>query len=196
MVYAITTDWLEIVDAAQPDRLVHRGSLHMPQGMLRIAIRDRYLYGATGTTVYVVDVGNADAPVIVGWAPVAGTPADVELSGPWLYVLRTDAVLQVFSLASATEPQPMGSLALPAGCNRRLARSDSLLFAAGNATLEVFDLRGRRVQRLVTGSLAAGEHVARWNGDDDRGAAVAAGIYVARLRAGGRTVAVKITLVN
>lgn len=52
--------------------------------------------------------------------------------------------------------------------------------------LDVFDLRGRRVRRLVEGAYGAGEHVAAWDGRDDRGIVTASGLYFARLEAGGR----------
>lgn len=54
--------------------------------------------------------------------------------------------------------------------------------AAGDVRLDVTDALGRRVARLADGALAAGEHVVRW--DASR---AAAGVYVARLTAGGAT---------
>jgi hypothetical protein len=48
-------------------------------------------------------------------------------------------------------------------------------------TLEVFDVRGRRVARLADGVLEAGAHEARWSAPGP------AGVYFARLRAMGET---------
>ncbi len=52
---------------------------------------------------------------------------------------------------------------------------------AGRATLDVFDIEGRIVRRLVDGSLDAREHDVRWDGRDAAGRATAPGVYVLRL---------------
>ena len=56
---------------------------------------------------------------------------------------------------------------------------------SGQVWLDVFDAAGQRVRSLVSGQLAAGVHVAVWDGRDQRGRDVASGTYFARLRAGG-----------
>jgi len=55
---------------------------------------------------------------------------------------------------------------------------------AGRAVVEIFDIAGRRVARLADGIRPAGEHAVSWNGQDDRGHRVPAGIYFYRLQAG------------
>ena len=50
--------------------------------------------------------------------------------------------------------------------------------------VDVLDVSGRRVRRLVSGSLSAGEHRAAWDGRDDAGSSVRAGVYLTRVRAG------------
>jgi flagellar hook assembly protein FlgD len=53
------------------------------------------------------------------------------------------------------------------------------------------------VRTLWTGTAAAGAHRWHWDGRDGDGRPCATGIYLARLRAAGRTVAVaKLTLVR
>lgn len=58
------------------------------------------------------------------------------------------------------------------------------LAVGGRVALEVFDLRGRLVRRLVEADLAAGRHEAVWDGRDESGVAAPSGTYFARLRAG------------
>ncbi len=57
---------------------------------------------------------------------------------------------------------------------------------ARDVTLAVYDVRGRLVQTLASGPMAAGEHEARWNA-----AGVAAGTYVYRLTVDGAMVAAR-----
>lgn len=66
----------------------------------------------------------------------------------------------------------------------------------GRAVLEVFDARGRLVRRLLDGTVAAGRLPVTWDGRDDQGRDAAAGIYVARLRSGGESAALKLVLVR
>jgi hypothetical protein len=51
----------------------------------------------------------------------------------------------------------------------------------GPAHLGVYDVRGRLVKSLVHGVQEAGEHQAVWNGTNEAGARVAAGVYFCRL---------------
>ncbi len=53
--------------------------------------------------------------------------------------------------------------------------------AAGAARLDLYDLRGRRVRRLLDRSLPAGAFDVTWDGRDDRGGRLAVGVYFARL---------------
>ncbi len=59
----------------------------------------------------------------------------------------------------------------------------------GFAQLDIYDVRGSRIRRLVDGNdmLAAGPQGFRWDGRDDDGGAVSSGVYFVRLSA-GRTV--------
>ena len=62
--------------------------------------------------------------------------------------------------------------------------------------LEVFNLLGQRVATLVDEALTAGSHVARWNGTDSAGRAVAAGVYLYRLQGGGTTATRRMLLID
>jgi hypothetical protein len=62
--------------------------------------------------------------------------------------------------------------------------------------LEVFDISGRKVKTLLRGELTAGSHSIQWNGTDDSGRNVSAGVYVCRMRAGDFQRSVKLALVK
>ena len=52
---------------------------------------------------------------------------------------------------------------------------------AGAVELDVFDTQGRLVKRLAEGAFPAGVHQARWDGRDQSGARLGAGLYFYRL---------------
>ncbi|HKQ58955.1 MAG TPA: kelch repeat-containing protein, partial [Candidatus Eisenbacteria bacterium] len=62
---------------------------------------------------------------------------------------------------------------------------DFALREGGRVTLDVFDLQGRMVQRIVDGWLPAGRHRAEWRGEDTSGRMARSGVYLIALRAGG-----------
>ena len=67
----------------------------------------------------------------------------------------------------------------------------------GRVSLEIFDLAGRRVRRLLSQArMPAGPSTLSWDGRDDQGALVSAGIYVARLTGGERARSAKLALVR
>lgn len=83
---------------------------------------------------------------------------------------------------------PMGVSHLYANAPNPFNPRTTLRFAvaaAGPAELLVFDVSGRRVRTLVDSPVAAGEHSAVWDGTDDSGRRVPAGIYWSQLRTGG-----------
>jgi len=64
------------------------------------------------------------------------------------------------------------------------------------ATLEIFDVTGRRVRTLFRGSLPAGTTDLRWDGTNDHGQPVASGFYVLRLVSSRSTLTHKITRIR
>lgn len=82
----------------------------------------------------------------------------------------------------------------PAACVLRAASPNPLrerttigfdLPRAGSARLAMYDVAGRLVRTLAQGALEAGHHEGVWDGTDESGRAVAAGVYFARLDADG-----------
>ena len=84
-------------------------------------------------------------------------------------------------------PNPFGALtsidyAVPAGGAR--------------VTIDVFDVSGRRVRGLVTGSRPAGRWIVAWDGRDAAGGRAAAGVYFYRMVAGEFSQVRKVTLLK
>ncbi|MBE0567791.1 MAG: hypothetical protein IH621_17690 [Krumholzibacteria bacterium] len=70
------------------------------------------------------------------------------------------------------------------------------LAATEQVTLEILDIRGRRVQVLVSGVLGAGVHEFSWNGRDLQGQPVGSGVFVGYLKAGERVAIQRLTLIK
>ena len=70
------------------------------------------------------------------------------------------------------------------------------LGTASDARVDVLDVAGRRVRTLASGPFSAGTHTLRWDGIDDAGHSVAAGVYFARVVAGAGEDRVKLLRVQ
>jgi len=70
------------------------------------------------------------------------------------------------------------------------------LSTRGLVRVRVYDVRGRLVRTLVDAVQDAGGHELLWNGRDDDGDAVTSGVYLAELKAEGRTFSTKLVLVK
>jgi hypothetical protein len=68
--------------------------------------------------------------------------------------------------------------------------------APGKVTLRVYNCAGQLVRILIEREQTAGSHRAQWDGRDAAGRPAAAGAYVCRLRAAGRSSAARIVLVR
>ena len=59
------------------------------------------------------------------------------------------------------------------------------LATRSDITLSLYDLAGQKVATFIEGFSAAGAYVIRWDGRDNRGRALASGVYLYLLRTGG-----------
>lgn len=94
---------------------------------------------------------------------------------------------RVISFGAQGDPGPAGprglTCILPNPFNPSVRIRFDLPRAAG-ASLVVYDVSGRLVRVLVDGALEAGPHETEWDGRNDRGESLAAGVYFCRLMAG------------
>ncbi len=61
-------------------------------------------------------------------------------------------------------------------------------------SVEIYDLQGRRVRSILNANAYAGHHSVRWDGRNGDGQMVAAGVYLARVKAGMFATSTKLTL--
>ena len=75
-------------------------------------------------------------------------------------------------------------------------RIDYRLAEAGHVTLQILDLAGHRLATLVAAEQPEGPHRVFWDGTDDGGRRLGAGIYLYRLEAAQQVVTRKVVLVE
>ena len=109
------------------------------------------------------------------------------LSPAWVQVsfVRAEPVPSVFSLGQ-NQPNPFTpTTSIPYGLPERAW-----------VTLDIFDIKGRRICTLVNESQERGFKSVPWDGRDGAGAAVPSGVYFYRLHAGSSTETRKMVLVR
>ena len=159
------------------------------------------LVGATPASVIVHFDDSGATPDSTYSADLTFTCADQALPGG---VAQPSLVVTLFARVSggnvAVEPgaTPFADRLLPARPNpapgRTLLSFD--LARAGVVALDVYDVNGRHVRRIVRESQEPGRHVYEWNGADDSGAPLAAGVYVVRYSAPGLSRSQRVALVR
>ncbi|MRR08858.1 T9SS type A sorting domain-containing protein [bacterium] len=86
--------------------------------------------------------------------------------------------------------QPVGGLTLRQNRPNPFGRSTMIgyqLQRSDVVRLTVYNIAGQLVRTLVDGPQERGRHTVQWDGRDERGAAVGAGMYCYRIEAGGRS---------
>jgi len=108
---------------------------------------------------------------------------------PELYppVALADELIPPAAMALSCHPNPFSS-------------SLDLDFTLGREltplSLDVYNLRGQKVRNILSGSQAKGSHRAAWDGRDDQGRKVSAGLYIIELRAPQERKSVKAVLLK
>lgn len=90
------------------------------------------------------------------------------------------------AVLDASDRAPAATLRVRPAHPNPSATTTHFTFAIGRAgpvRCGIFDLRGRRLRLLMNAWLPAGEHRVSWDGADHEGAAVPAGVYLARFEA-------------
>jgi len=145
---------------------------------------DYYKLLPTGTYDLVFEAAGHVTRTVTGVTTTWGTPTVLDVA------LEAEA--------SAVPGRPQGGLRLAAAPNPFNPRTTFYLTSprAGRATLDVFDLQGRRVVRLVEGYLSEGVLEVNWDGTAAGGQEVGAGVYFARLTSADDQALVKVVLVK
>jgi hypothetical protein len=130
---------------------------------------ENWLLQETGIFSTLLDVSFADAEagITVGWS---GT------------ILRTTTGGLAVSVEEGHEPDLPSRIRLEQNYPNPFNATTEIRFSldrSSDATLEIFDLMGRKVATLLSGRLVAGSHIVRWDSGRE-----ASGVYFYRLIAG------------
>jgi len=114
---------------------------------------------------------------------------EVTVTGPNMVpyeatVAITLSTSDVFELATPAHPLLQGNFPNPFNPVTQIVFE---LPTEQHITLTVFDVRGNVVKRLTNGTIGAGRHEVRWNGDTDGGQKAPSGLYLYRLTSLGST---------
>jgi hypothetical protein len=136
-----------------------------------------------------------DARVVVDGQsnPMLASLRPSDLAGRTIVVYRDGRVVLVEPATQVAEvpphAQPPGPTQLERAFPNPIQSAGTVEFRlarGGDVSLSIYDVTGRIVKRLTRGALPAGLHAAHWDGTDQRGDRVRAGVYFYMLRVDGR----------
>jgi hypothetical protein len=134
-----------------------------------------------------------ERPLVGRMEPARFVDRDVEPEGAYFYSLEAaDAAgtVLVDPILVRTPFWVVVAAALEPGRPNPFVRSTELGFrlgAAGAARLTVHDVTGRHLATVVDGTFPVGRQTFAWDGRDERGRLLPAGVYFCRLDAAGRS---------
>jgi hypothetical protein len=204
--YAYIADYdrgLQVIDIANPQNPQIVGSVDTPDLARGVAVSGSYVYVADAYSgLVVIDVTNPQSPQIVGGADTPGYALDVAVSGTQAYVSDASGLA---ILPAQCDPAGLGedhraesTMVLraypnPASC-QTLIRFETR--NVGLVQASVYDPAGRQVRGLSDGILGPSVHDLSWDGRDDAGHVVEAGIYLVRISTAEETTTGRFVIVR
>lgn len=141
--------------------------------------------------VHIVDVSDPTAPFLVGNVLLPFVGSGLAAYGDYVCIADGEGGLQFIQQqcagVTATPEEAPDSPAVPALTGVQPNPFNPLttvtfeLSRRQDVNVSVYDLRGRPVRLLISGSHAAGRHRVTWNGRDESDREVASGTYIVRL---------------
>jgi len=177
---ADSTAGLRVVDVSNPAQPREVGRLIVQGEPHGVAVRDSLVYVASGSRgLRVVDVRDPARPLEVGFYDTPGYSMGVELAGNYIYVADGDAGLSILEYYGTLGVSEGDGVSRDRGSKAHLwpnpMQAACELRWEGKRTCRIYDIAGRRIRELT------GDCGARWNGRDEAGARVKAGVYILRL---------------
>ena len=175
-----------------------------PLGHVEDSMKDRHLKGIITTST---SDGPNDWSALTSAGPFTIAPGgEIEITfamvrGDDLADLQsnTDAAQAINDLSPVAELIPVKVFGLDQNEPNPFNPSTSIKFTVareGHVELSIYDLSGRKVRNLISGSYGVGEHSTSWDGRDDAGSQMPSGIYVYKYKNGERQMSRKMTLLK
>jgi hypothetical protein len=206
--HAYVADWdygLQVIDITNPASPQIVGSVDTPGGADDVAVSGTHAYVADHDSgLQVIDITNPANPQIMGGVDTPGLAEGVAVSGTYAYIADSDYGLQVLSTqcGSATgvgEDDWVASTMLVMAYPNPASPQTLIRFETRNGgpvLAAVHDLSGRLVRRLAERFRDAGVHDVTWDGRDEDGRAVAAGIYLVRVSASEGSTTARVMMIR
>jgi len=190
------TGGLFAYDVSSPTSPVLLGSYQeFGLGLSEMEIQGEYVIASSGEEIHLFSVDTPSAPTPVDETRLSQLPFGLTVDGAFavvangevgIQILRNTLVATVGVDAPAAGP---AALAAPVASPSPFRGSTSIGYVvpeAGRVVVSVYAVGGERVRTLVSGSRPRGAARTSWDGRDDAGHAVAAGVYFVRVETGGR----------
>jgi hypothetical protein len=157
---------------------------------VEVAGSHNYIVGSRPGRMEVVDISNPSSARLIGGIDLPDYGRQAIVAGEHVFIANYGAGLRV--APAQCDPTsdsreldraigPMDVLSVTPNPIRGEALLRFRVGQDGGADLRVCDVTGRSVRRLHEGTLADGWHQISWDGRDDRGRAVATGVYFVHL---------------
>jgi hypothetical protein len=154
-----------------------------------------------GQNALTVHVGLGDAATVstleITWPSGAVDTFEEVPANAFFELTEGGGLVAVASEPDGAEATP--TFGLGAGFPNPFAEQTTITYRLDDGayvSLAVFDLLGRRVRTLVDAARPVGLHTATWDGRDDSGRRLSAGVYLYRLVAGGQAETRRLVLVR
>ena len=200
-------DGLRIIDISDPTTPSEVGYYDTWGNAWGVYVSGSYAYVADGYEgLRVIDISDPTSPLEVGYYDTGGHAFGVYVLGSYAYVADSDDGLHILRFIGAEPLEVRGfETVLPEEYALYQNRPNPFnpvtvigydLPEGAEVRLEIYNLLGQRVRSLVNGWQGAGCYKVVWDGRDDEGEEVSAGIYLYRLEAGKLSKARKMVLVK
>jgi len=164
-----------------------------PASQAKALASDELYVAGYSHDLHAYDISDINNPMLLGSTQTIGQIEHLEVYNEVLYAAEGGAGMAAYDVStgiSAVDNELSGfpkRATLHANYPNPFNPSTTIKFelpSAGSASLEVFDVAGKRIRKLIGNDLAAGPHEVVWHGRDEAGHVVPSGVYYYRLEAG------------
>jgi len=191
ILYVGTETGVAVIDASNPSAPVLVTELPVGDRVNAVSVSGSFLYAGTNLPIGLI-IADISEPMPRMVGNLSGRTQSVTTSGNWVY-FGTELGFSIAPVqcegTTGITPQPLNiSGVLGAAHPNPFRGASALQFALpkrGMVTLRVYDLSGREVRTLLSEEMEEGSHDAVWDGRNDAGTELPAGIYFVQLEGPG-----------